>query len=145
MRFEARELKAYLETVPAEQLTIGQVYFRVSFADRDLAVPELTAVVFIGRDLHPRGPGLYYQDVSSYLEGRRFSLADLAGTDVFPLDDNLESVGWEDEDARFEYERPDAANVCEFEEALNQLLACSLRRREWSGQLRAVEPVLNGE
>lgn len=91
------------------------------------------------------GSGCTYQDVSSYLEGRRFSRADLAGTDVFPLDDNLESVGWEDEDARFEYERPDASNVCEFEEALNQLLACSLRRREWSGQLRAVEPVLNGE
>ena len=63
MRFEARELKAYLETVPAEQLAVGQVYFRVNFADRDLAVPELDAVVFIGHDLHPDGPGLYYQDV----------------------------------------------------------------------------------
>jgi hypothetical protein len=35
--------------------------------------------------------------------------------------------------------------VCTFDEALEQLMACSLRRREWNGQLRAVEPVLNGE
>jgi hypothetical protein len=145
MRFESRELKAYLETVPAEQLAVGQVYFRVSFADRDLAVPELESVVFIGHDLHPDGPGLYYQDVTSYLEGRRFSPTDLAGTDVFPLDPNLDSVGWEDDSSRFEFERTEASNVCTFDEALEQLMVCSLRRREWNGQLRAVEPVLNGE
>ena len=146
MRFEARELKEYVEAVPASDLVVGQVYFKVAYADQDLMVPQLEAVVFIGRDLHPAGPGLYYQDVDSYLVGRRFRLADLAGADVFPMEPDQHSLAWEDDESRFEYERGDGVtDVCEFDAALDQLLACSLRRKAWNGRIRAIAPDRNGE
>jgi len=146
MRFEARELKDYVEPVPAADLVVGRVYFKVEYADQDLMVPQLDAVVFVGRDLHPAGPGLYFQDVDSYLGGRRFSVGDLEGADVFPLDPDQHSVAWEDDDSRFEYERSDAlSDVCEFDAALDQLLACSLRRKTWNGRVRAIAPARNAE
>lgn len=146
MRFEARELKDYVEPVPAADLVVGRVYFKVEYADQDLMVPRLDAVVYIGRDLHPAGPGLYFQDVDSYLGGRRFSVGDLEGADVFPLEPDQHSVAWEDDDSRFEYERSDAlSDVCEYDAALDQLLACSLRRRTWNGRLRASAPGRHAE
>lgn len=146
MRFEARELKDYVEPVPATDLVVGQVYFKVAYADQDLMVPQLEAVVFIGRDLHPAGAGLYYQDVESYLDGRRFQLGDLADADLFPADPDEQAMAWEVNEARFEYERPSAlSDVCEFDAALDQLLACALRRKAWNGRVRAIAPQVNGE
>jgi hypothetical protein len=146
MRFEARELQDFVEPVPANDLIVGRVYFRVAFADQDLMVPRLDPVLFIGRDLHPRGAGLYFQDVDSYLAGRRFSLADLDGTDAFPLEPEQHSLTWEDDESRFDFERADgSSDVCEYDRALDLLLACSLRRRAWNGRLRAISPVHNGE
>ncbi|MGE0363799.1 MAG: hypothetical protein AB7H93_15035 [Vicinamibacterales bacterium] len=146
MRFEARELKDYVEPVPAADLVVGRVYFKVEYADQDLMVPRLDAVVYIGRDLHPGGPGLYFQDVDSYLGGRRFSVGDLEGADVFPLEPDQHSVAWEDDDSRFEYERSSAlSDVCEFDDALDQLLACSLRRKTWNGRVRPIAPGRHAE
>jgi hypothetical protein len=72
MYFEGRELKSYGEFVKASELVIGRVYFRVSFLDEDMAIPEVVPLVFIGRDLSPEEPGLYYQDAGSFFEGRRW-------------------------------------------------------------------------
>ncbi|MGD9903778.1 MAG: hypothetical protein AB7U83_09925 [Vicinamibacterales bacterium] len=146
MRFEARELKEYVEPVPAGNLVVGQVYFKVTFADQDLMVPQLDAVVFIGRDLHPAGPGVYFQDVDSYLGGQRLHVPDLDDADVFPVDADQQGVAWEVDEARFDFERADAiSDVCEFDAALDQLLACALRRQAWNGRVRPVSPVLNAE
>jgi len=65
MRFEARDLKPDLERVKAADLVAGRCYFRVGFIDEDMVVPDLESLVFIGRDLHPVGPGLYFQDWTS--------------------------------------------------------------------------------
>jgi hypothetical protein len=72
MYFEGRELKSYGEFVKASELVIGRVYFRVSFLEQDMAIPELVPLVFVGRDLNPERPGLYYQDAASCLNGKRW-------------------------------------------------------------------------
>src|SRR5687767_12608228 len=53
MYFEGRELKPYGEFVKASDLVVGRVYFRVSYLDLDMMIPELVPLVFIGRNLVP--------------------------------------------------------------------------------------------
>lgn len=72
MYFEGRELKSYGEFMKASELVVGRVYFRVSFLDEDMAIPEVVPLVFIGRDLSPEELGLYYQDAGSFFEGKRW-------------------------------------------------------------------------
>jgi hypothetical protein len=49
--FPARELTPYAEYVEADDLTVGKVYFDVTFLDKQMLVPELRPLVFVGRDL----------------------------------------------------------------------------------------------
>jgi hypothetical protein len=47
------------------------VYFRVSYLDQDMMIPELVPLVFIGRDLRSKHPVMYYQDAEFFLAGKR--------------------------------------------------------------------------
>jgi hypothetical protein len=113
LRFEARHLKPYAETVAAKDLVEGTVYFAVHFLDADALIPVMDPLVFIGRDLRTGDAGrLYLQDYASYVRGVRFPDT---GTDGLR--------------ARYETTLEDRMiSLHGFESGLNELLACSLRR-----------------
>jgi len=134
MRFEARDLDPWADHVRPADLVEGQVYFRVGFIDRDMVVPQLEAIAFLGRDFHSGGVGLYFQDAASYLQGYRFALADV---DPFPMAAEVASVTFANDDAWLEVERPrEYSGVQLYDDALNSLLRCSLHRARWDGIVR---------
>jgi hypothetical protein len=51
LHFAGREVPRYAEHAAAMTLIEGKVYFQVHFLDRELTIPELTPLVFIGRNL----------------------------------------------------------------------------------------------
>jgi hypothetical protein len=113
MRFEARDLKFYAEPVTADRLRDGAVYFSVMFVDERMLIPIVEPWVFTGRGLDPDDAEdrLYFQDVESYMDGVRFATATA-------------------NDAAFQVALPTGINhIFEFEHALDQLLKCSLRRK----------------
>jgi hypothetical protein len=111
MRFEERELKPYAEPIPPEELKYGETYFAVLYVDDDGVVPTLEPLVFIGKDLEPEDEEkLYFQDYDSYRSGVRFETAT-------PDDGAIFHTGRE-------------KHVFDYEHALDQLMACALRRRE---------------
>jgi len=136
--FEGRELKTYGEFVKAADLVVGQVYFRVSFVDDDTVVPELVPLVFVGRNLDADESGLYFQDVDSYFAGERYEAGEWTSppesSDTAPLLRGPRECYF-DVIAEREY-----SSVFEYEKALDQLLACSLRRQAWDGRLRPLKP-----
>ena len=118
MRFESRELKGYAEPVNANRLVEGEFYFTVQFADERLLVPIITTWVFLGRKLDPDyvEETLYFQDVDSYQEGARYGSPDTGG-------------------ARFcVYAENEINHFFEFENALEEMMKCSLRRVSNSGE-----------
>ena len=136
--FEGREVKPYGEYVLGADLVIGRVYFRVGYLDEDMAVPEMNAFVFLGRDLSSRLPGLYFQDAASYLAGERLDAEDFVTADD-TADADADGRHWVREDdvvLRWQKHRKHG-DVYEFEGALNTLLGCSLRRKKWDGTLRS--------
>jgi hypothetical protein len=135
MYFEGRELKPYGEFTKASDLVVGRVYFRVSYLDQDMMIPELVPLVFIGRNLSSEHPGLYYQDAESFLAGKRWGQTN--DEPIGPDDDDAgdRSEGWFETESERTY-----SQVFEFDQALDGLLACSLRRRQWDGQVRLAEP-----
>ena len=135
--FEGREVKPYGEFVRAADLVVGRVYFHVTFKDEDLVVPKLEAWIFIGRDLAQQRRGLYFQDAGSYFAGQRYDAVRWDDADP-PSDDR--PVTWRGTECEF-HVMPDGeyAHVCEFEQALDQLLACSLRRKAWDGEIRLIK------
>jgi hypothetical protein len=102
--------------------------------DEDMAIPELVPLVFIGRDLCPEEPGLYYQDAGSFFEGKRWD-----GTNDEPAagsvnaDADVDGLhnGWFETESEETY-----STVYEFDKALDDFLTCSLKRRKWDGQVR---------
>jgi hypothetical protein len=129
LKFPEREIFRYAEHVSSADLKVGQVYFRLSYLDEGMEVPELAPLVFIGRDLDPpndESHQLYFQDATSYLAGVRW-------------EDPTPEITGEPEEERFEswlqrghfelFNESAGASVCEFEKALDLLLLCSLRRR----------------
>ena len=116
MRFEGRELKSYAEPMASSALRVGAIYFSVQFIDEEMLIPELEPLVFVGRDLAPDDRGtLYFQDAGSYRQGIRFESA-------------------ETDDAAFYAQGEDEINhIFEYEQALDLLLACSMRRKNRHG------------
>src|SRR6266404_1475194 len=117
MRFEGRELKPYGEPVSASSLKVGDVYFSIQFADRDVLLPIMETWVYVGRKLDPEDTEnrLYFQDVESYQQGVRYESATA-------------------ENAQFQVQLEQYLNhIFEHERALEQLMACSLRRRKVLG------------
>lgn len=115
MRFEERELKPYAEPVPIDEVKEGTVYFAVNFLDDAMLVPTMEPKVFIGKDLDPQEPGLYFQDADSYRQGIRF------GSTVEAHEATFE-VGAE-------------KHIFEYEKALEVLMQCELRRRKVFGRI----------
>jgi|SRR5690242_19733726 hypothetical protein len=114
MRFEARELKPYAEPVSPEDLREGEVYFAVFYLDDNATIPVLTPRVFIGRDLDPGDKDeLYFQDFDSYKRGVRFESATKKDEAIF-------ETGAE-------------KHIFEYENALDVLMSCALRRRKITG------------
>src|SRR5687767_12573744 len=89
VHFPGRDLPPFGEYVKSEDLVVGEVYFRVGYLDDQLLVPEVTALVFAGRDLGEENTStghhqLYFQDFASYMRGDRW------GMDHPPLDGSTE-------------------------------------------------------
>jgi hypothetical protein len=112
LHFEGRDLKPFGEFVSDADLVEGETYFAVHFVDDSMRVPEVRALVFIGRDRNLGDAGrLYFQDAASYLAGVRYDAA----------------TG--EEDAEFHVVAEQTPFVFEFERALDVLLRCSLDRQ----------------
>ena len=115
--FEKCELKTYVEYVRSYELREGQIYFRVIYLDDLTLVPMLQPYVFIGRDLDEGDEQqVYFQDAASYAAGVRFADALNDGVDI----NNAYIISGSASDV----------HVMEFEEALEALVKCELRRRE---------------
>ena len=100
-RFEGQELKSYAEPVSAAELKEGSVYFALTFVDEDMLIPTMETLVFAGRDLEPGNVGkVYFRDVDSENE-------------------------WD-----YSASESSINHIFEFEHALDQLMACSLRRKK---------------
>jgi hypothetical protein len=109
LHFPAREVPPYGEYATADTLLEGHTYFRLGYVDKQMRIPELTPLVYLGRNLAENDTdALYFQDAASYLAGIRFG-------------DGNEG----------DYHTVDAATpfVYDFERALDRLLCCSLTRR----------------
>jgi len=116
LRFEGRVLPPSAEYVKSSDLKEGETYFMVGYADRDLLIPHLEPVVFVGRDLEAGETGqVYFQDIDSYLDGARIDDPD------FEEKDDLRGFLH-----RF---AEDAPAVFSFESAIDDLLRCYLRRK----------------
>jgi hypothetical protein len=70
--------------------------------DPDMVVPEVSAWVFIGRDLHSQLPSFYFQDAVSYLSGARRGADDYLPT--LEQDQIPDGCDW-GEDVGFEWQR----------------------------------------
>lgn len=114
MRFEGRDLKPYAEPVAENELKEGSVYFSVTYVDEDMHIPIVDTFVFIGRNLDEDDTcSVFFQDVESYQEGVRYgSIPNDSCANFFKCTKN------------------ETSNVFEFERALDELLRCSLRRKD---------------
>ena len=120
MRFEARELNVYAEPIGATDLQKGDVYFSLQFADDKMLIPIVQPLIYLGSNLNEGDRDLFYlQDFESYSNGVRYS------THHGGTDSDFEVRGLSDLNHIFEYER-----------ALDSLMKCSLRRREWKNPHR---------
>lgn len=113
MQFEKRELKPYAIPVSAVELRKGSVYFSVTFVDNDMRIPLMEPLVFIGTNLEEGDTSIsYFQDLDSYQQGVGYQLAS------------------DDDHATFiECSNERLNNIFEFENALEVLMRCSLRRK----------------
>jgi hypothetical protein len=117
LRFETRVLPPTGEYVKSKDLREGETYFVVDYSDADLLIPQLTPVVFVGRDVETMGSGeVYFQDIDSYLAGVRLDNGDVDHGD--DAERGLLHKFAQDQPAVFDYES-----------AVDELLRCYLRRR----------------
>lgn len=113
-RFEARELKTYAEPISAHELKVESIYFFVNFVDEEMLIPVIATVVYIGDNLEPDDEDqVYFQDIDSFYRGVRYS-----------REGNGESAFFQTGS------KSELGHVFDYEHALDQLLACSLRRRK---------------
>lgn len=125
MRFEARELKQSAEPVKAAKLLEDQVYFSVSYADEERLIPILDAYLFAGRNLFPNASGqLYFQGL------------DPVRRDI-PRENSNDFGG-------YRVESEESTHLFEFEQALEELMVCSLRRRGMLDPLSTGPAALTG-
>jgi hypothetical protein len=119
MKFEGRELNPYIETVAPDDLVDGHVYFSVSYADEQMLLPTILSLVFVGKNLEPGDDGEYYfQDLDSYTAGVRY--------------------GDTSEEIPASFHTGDIVNsIQHYDQALNELLRCSIRRNDPKNQSHA--------
>lgn len=122
--FEARELKSYAEPVSEEDLQEGAVYFFVSFVDEEMLIPTFDTVVYVGRNLQPDDVDrVYFQDIESFKRGVRYETAVEGDLAIF----HSGSKG-------------ELGHIFHYERALDQLLACSLRRKSSGRKENEIRP-----
>jgi|ERR1044071_6911948 hypothetical protein len=116
IRFEARELPTYAQPISIDELTEGTVYFFVNFADDEMLIPTIETVVYIGENLESDDVGqVYFQDLDSFNRGVQYGTEDDGECAVFQRGSGNE-----------------LGHVFTFEQALNELMKCSLRRKRKS-------------
>jgi hypothetical protein len=116
LHFE-RRIPLGAEPVEAERLVEGSVYFAVRYLDKDLVVPTMDTLVFMGRDLEADDVGLlYFQHASAYEMGYEYRQGDKSRGLGIQL-----------------YLESSANNVFEYEKALDELMRCSIRRKGTDG------------
>jgi hypothetical protein len=74
VRVAERDIPRYAIHVESEDLKVGNVYFRLSYLDNEMVIPQLVPLVFVGRDIDATAgdPGrFYFQDATSYFAGVR--------------------------------------------------------------------------
>ena len=116
LHFEERFLKPYAEPVSLGELNEGEVYFTIQFAegDRDMLFPIMETLVFAGLNLDEEDVErrVYFQDVESYQAGIRYGTSS------------------PEDGAKFYAQLSEHLNhIFPYENALNELLKCSLRRQ----------------
>jgi hypothetical protein len=113
MRSEREAYDTAAHPVSASDLREGTIYFFLNYVDDELLIPTMETVVFIGKNLEAGDSGrVYFQDISSYREGVRYST-------------NIKS----DYASYYSGSEKEVAHVFEFEYALDELKRCAWRRR----------------
>jgi hypothetical protein len=103
-----------LPSVVATELECGSAYFALNFVDVDRLIPVMDTRVFLGINLEPGDDGkFYFQDPDSY---------------------HTERIRYDrprkDDSATFYVEsESELKHVFEFEQASEELMRCSIRRR----------------
>lgn len=121
MLFEERELPLGSQNLSADELRVGAIYFAVNYFDRELLIPGIEPVVYIGKDLEPGDSGqVYFQDLDSYRDGVRYGAASGNEHARFFTGSELE-----------------LGHLFDFDRALEELMRCSVRRRERFGKQEA--------
>jgi hypothetical protein len=119
MEFDGRELPPYAEPISAAELEEGSVYFAVNYADDEMLIPTMETLVFVGKNLEPDDGGeAYFQDVGSYRERVPY--------------------GWDADDGKATfYSGPENElnHIFNYEHALEELMRCSLRRKQQRMQI----------
>jgi hypothetical protein len=105
--FERRELRPYAQSILPSQLEIGHTYYHVSFVDPDLSTPVMEPLVFVGFKRNKKENVANFQDALSFYNKTRHRKA-TRELHVFPV--------------------TDLGSIFDFESALDELLACSVRR-----------------
>jgi hypothetical protein len=114
MFLKGKEIKPYAEPLPSAGLKEGATYFFLNFVDDEMLLPILEPFVFIGRNLEAGdSERVYFQDASSFQLGIRYETTDEGNPATF-------YAGSEHE----------LSHVFEYDQALDALMACSLRRRK---------------
>ncbi len=114
MHFEARSLKSHSQPVSADDLREESTYFFVGFVDEEMFFPTLDPMVFVGEDLETGDLGqVYFQDLESFRRGARY-----------------ETVTEDNPATFYTGSRDQLGHVFNYERALEELMACSLRRRK---------------
>lgn len=108
MRFEERELKPYAEPVTESDLKEGSVYFSVTFIDKEMQIPIVETMVFVGK----KDKDFVFQDIESFFRGVNYDSATEGDFATF-----------------FRCGESEISSVFEYEKALDVLMECSLRRR----------------
>jgi hypothetical protein len=109
--FAGRDLQAQPRLIAPQLLDEGSIYFSVVFTDQAMLIPAMKPFVFVGKNLESGVFGeLYFQDLPSYLEGRRLG-SPANGPSGFIL-----------------LEPEEKPRIFDYEGGLDELLWCSLRR-----------------
>ena len=113
MYFEGRDLKSYAEPVSSSELNEGEVYFALNYSDSEMLAPVIETLVFIGRNLeHEDKNEAYFQDLISFEKGVTYNWESREETGTF-----------------YSSSANALKHIFSFEQLLNELMKCSIRRR----------------
>jgi hypothetical protein len=128
VRFEGRELTTYAKPVAGDALQVGTTYFSLTYLDDEMLVPILEPLVFIGRNLREGDVSqVYFQDAESYRRGITFDPTD---DEAEPITSSSAIPAGVERAVFYDAAQNDTTNIFEYEHALDELLKCSLRRRQ---------------